>query len=130
MITLLKLIDGTEVAGEVEEDTSNHVILKNPLQLNYRHTMSSTVPSVSFSRYMMFSGSDTISFDKYHIMSRVKARPEFEGFYHTSIAQIKSSLDPQISRDLTDADETPVGNREDLYAAILRSLDPDGMTSH
>lgn len=130
MITLLRLVDGTEVAGEVADETSNHIILKNPLQINYRHTIASTTPSVSFTRYMMFSGSESISFDKYHIMNRTVARTEFEGFYRTSVSQIKESLDPQIARDLSDADETMPTNKEELYSAILRSMDPDEMTSH
>lgn len=130
MIVLLRLVDGTEVAGELEEEVGTHVILKNPLQINYRHTMSSTTPSVAFSRYMMFAGTETISFDNYHIMNRAVARPEFEGFYYTSVSQIKESLDPQIGRDLADADETAPTNKEDLYAAILHSLDPNNMSSH
>lgn len=130
MITILKLVDGTEVAGEIEDETSNHIIMNNPLQINYRHTMSSSVPSVSFSRYMLFAGSENISFDKYHIMNRVEARAEFDGFYRTSIMQIKESLDPQIARDLADGDETIPTDKDQLYAAILNSLDPDNMISH
>lgn len=130
MITIIKLVDGTEVAGEVEDETSNHIIMRNPLQINYRHTLSSTVPSVSFSRYILFADSENISFDKYHIMNRVNARPEFDGFYKTSISQIKESLDPQIARDLSEAIDPELTSKEELYSAILRSIDPDQMTPH
>ena len=45
MIKIIKLISGVEVAGELTKEDEYGIVLKYPLQLNYKYYMSS-YPSV------------------------------------------------------------------------------------
>lgn len=80
MVTLLKLTNGFEVAGIVEHEDKEMVVLSKPLQINYRYFVGPS-PSVSFIRYIMFSEMQSAVFQKSHIITQVKARSSFEKVY-------------------------------------------------
>lgn len=129
MITILKLTNGVEVVGEVEIENNNEVILRHPLQINYRYYISA-IPSVSFVRYVVFAESDCVSFDRMHIMNQVKPRESFANFYESVAAEyytrIEQSIDAEL-RMLTDGEPTPAAENE-LHKSILESMSVEGTT--
>ena len=121
MITILKLSNGVEVVGtEVVEDAVR-IILNKPLQINYRYFQSS-IPNVSFARYIMFAKSDDIQFDKRDIVNRVVARPAFAGYYTNVVDQYYEVLEQILDKELSMPD-----TQTDPYERLLETMSIDGV---
>lgn len=80
MVTIIKLNNGLEIAGVYEFENNDVLVLKKPLQINYRYFVGPS-PSISFIRYIMFAESHNIAFRKEHITSQTKARQTFVSVY-------------------------------------------------
>lgn len=80
MITIIKLNNGLEIVGLKEYENDEILVLKKPLQINYRYFVGPS-PSVSFVRYIMFSDTHEICFQKNHIISSSRARSSFISVY-------------------------------------------------
>lgn len=122
MITILKLNSGVEVVGREEVENQTSIILNKPLQINYRYYQGS-VPSVSFVRYIMFSQSEDIMFNKLDIVNRVVARPAFAGYYTNVVEQYYSALEKIIDKELA-----LTGDTTTPYDQLLEMMPIDGAT--
>ena len=120
MIKIIKLISGVEVAGELIKEDEHGVVLKYPLQINYKYFVS-TYPSVNLSKYMMFAGEDDIHFPYSMIINMVDPRAAFEDYYIKAVAEVKSEFDIMIDRQLTDMSEESSFTKEELLAALLEA---------
>ncbi len=80
MIRIYKLINGIEVVGDQTYVDPAVIIVKRPLQINYRYYTGPS-PSVSFVRYFMFGDSDQIALDRKTIVSESGARASFVDVY-------------------------------------------------
>lgn len=123
MITILKLTNGVEVVGEVEHENSHEVVLKNALQINYRQGFATPIPTVSFVRYIMFAGTDTVTFDRMHIMNQVRPRASFEKFYYVAVKQFSEDVEQLIDNELSDIPTT-----ENRLEGMLEGMSVEGMT--
>ena len=121
MIKIIKLISGVEVAGELTKEDDSGIVLKYPLQINYKYFVS-TYPSVNLSKYMMFAGDDEIHFPYSTIINIVEPRAAFEDYYIKAVAEVKSEFDIMIDRQLTDMSEESSFTKEELLAALLEAM--------
>ena len=121
MIRIIKLISGVEVVGELTKEDEYGIVLKFPLQINYKYYVSS-LPSVNLSKYMMFAGEDEIHFPQSTIINIVEPRTAFEDYYAKAVAEVKSELDIMIDRQLTEMTEQPSYSKEELLAALLEAM--------
>jgi hypothetical protein len=101
-ITLIKLSDGTEVIGDVVQGDPRYVVVKKPLLIHYRYFIGG-VPSVSFSRYMMFAGSTYINLYSSHIIATVQARKAFADYYTDSVEDYYGNLESTVDEELKSA---------------------------
>ena len=104
MIKIIKLISGVEVAGELTKEDEYGIVLRYPLQLNYKYYMSS-YPSVNLSKYIMFAGEDDIHFPYTTIINMVDPRSAFEEYYIKAVAETKSELDRNSQASATSKDD-------------------------
>ena len=121
MIKIIKLISGVEVAGELTKEDEYGIVLRYPLQLNYKYYMSS-YPSVNLSKYIMFAGEDDIHFPYTTIINMVDPRSAFEEYYIKAVAETKSELDIMIDRQLLDMVESTVVTKDEMLAALLEAM--------
>jgi hypothetical protein len=132
MIAILKLINNVEVVGEVEVETTNEIILKHPLQVNYRYYIGA-MPSVSFVKYSMFSESDSISFSRDHIINQMTARPSFAKFYEHSIQQYcidsKDTVDEELL-SVVKSEQMVDSSKQEFFTTILESMSIDDLAKN
>jgi hypothetical protein len=121
MIKIIKLISGVEVAGELTKEDDYGIVLKYPLQINYKYFVS-TYPSVNLSKYMMFAGEDDIHFPYSCIINIVEPRAAFEEYYIKAVAEVKSELDIMIDRQLLEMSEESSFTKEELLTALLEAM--------
>ena len=121
MIKIIKLISGVEVAGELTKEDDYGIVLKYPLQINYKYFVS-TYPTVNLSKYMMFAGDADIFFPHSTIINVVEPRAAFEDYYVKAVAEVKSEFDIMIDRQLTDMSDDSSHTREELLAALLDAM--------
>ncbi len=121
MIKIIKLISGVEVAGELTKEDEYGIVLRYPLQLNYKYYMSS-YPSVNLSKYIMFAGDEDIHFPYTTIINMVDPRSAFEEYYIKAVAETKSELDIMIDRQLLDMVESTVVTKDEMLAALLEAM--------
>lgn len=129
MITLLKLSSGAEVVGKREIETNEYVVLNRPLQINYKYYVNAT-PSIWFVRYSMFGESDSIMFDKRHIINQSIARDKFVDFYNQNADFHFNELEQHIDSELTAAVQNEMTPRaktsEEELKKFLESLSIEG----
>lgn len=121
MIKIIKLISGVEVAGDLTKEDEHGIVLKYPLQINYKYFVSA-YPSVNFSKYMMFAGDADIHFPYSSIINIVEPRAAFVDYYINAVAEVKSDLDIMIDRQLTDLSEGSSFTKDELLTALLEAM--------
>lgn len=129
MVVLLKLINNVEVVGEVEAETSDLIILKNPLQINYRYYIGS-MPSVSFVKYSMFADSDTASFNRSHVITNHRARDAFVDFYYHSIGNYSSTDNVDDELKTIVEREQAEDNRSEFFKSVLENMSVDDLVKN
>lgn len=132
MIVVGRLIDGTEIVGDMVGETENGIQIVNPVQVIYRHGVSSTTPAVSFARFMMFADQEEFDFQKVDFVAVSQVVPEMVKIYRRLIKQIKPEYEVTAKADdSSDPATTPVADsKKELYDAILQSLEIEEMTKH
>lgn len=100
MISLIKLTDGTEIIGNVLEETKNEVVVDNPLQINYTIKNHANPPVISLQRFMPFSGTTISKFKQEHVISKVAPLSNMIKYYDTSLKGIQSHVDPALDQEL------------------------------
>jgi hypothetical protein len=111
MITILKLSSGYEIAGMLEYENNDIVVLNKPLQINYRYFVSPS-PAISFVRFIMFGEDQNVTFPRSHIIAKVKAREAFTNvyehhaeYYYTEHQKIIDS-ELELHKKMTEDEET------------------------
>lgn len=122
MITIIKLNNGLEIVGWKEYENGEILVLKKPLQINYRYFVGPS-PSVSFVRYIMFSDTHEIYFQKSHIISTSKARSSFVSVYEHYSEYYYGEHEKLIDSELKLHQKS---NEEDDMKSFLDSMPVEG----
>lgn len=101
MIKIFKLSNGTEIIGDVESKLSDCVNIKRPYQINYRFFYG-PLPSVSLSKYIMFTKDTEIKFNMSDIINEVNPREPFINFYLMTADAFDNQLIETIDKELED----------------------------
>lgn len=126
-ISLVKLSDGTEIIGNVTWDDSMHLVLTKPLNIHYKYFFGG-VPSVSFSRYMMFASSENITIKQSHVMVVTEARKAFADFYEDSVEDYYGKLQESVDSELISALSTV--EKDQALKKILEMMPVDKVTAN
>lgn len=127
MITLLKLINGVEVVGDAILNDDDMVVLRNPMVINYKF-YAGPIPSVTFTKYCMFTDDTDITFERSHIINQVKPRDLFEKFYLNTVDSYTKTLDDTIDSELSSLSEDATTNK--FYKQILEDFSVEGIVQN
>ncbi len=125
-IFIIKLLNGSEILGEVKKNTTSLITLSNPLQLSIVSKSLGTL--MSLYRFMPFSEKKEFTFKKKDIMCAVPAKKEVAAYYKVSLDNIIPRYDEQLQEEINTA-VSILGDKEGLskvYESILNRID----TSH
>jgi hypothetical protein len=124
MIKLIKLVSGVEVMGEVVSETKKHIVLDNPIQINYRN-IDGPMPAVSVTRYLQFASTRQSEFDMKYVLNVAEVIQGMERFYHYSLNNFKESVDKLVDRELAKVvyDDLKLNDddKQEAYKALLES---------
>jgi hypothetical protein len=126
-ISLVRLSDGTEIVGNVKWDDSTHLVITKPLNIHYKYFFGG-VPSVSFSRYMMFASSENITIKQSHVMVVTEARKAFADFYEDSVEEYYGKLQESVDGELISALST--AEKEQALKRLLEMIPTDKATAN
>lgn len=126
-ITILKLTNGIEVAGEAEVSNIQEVVLRRPLQINYRYYIGAA-PSVSFVRYNMFADMHSTIFDRIHIINEARARDTFARVYNEHADYYYDQHQKMIDEELEHTTPSFSANEEEHLKKLLEMMPVDGST--
>lgn len=130
MLALIKLQNGTEVIGKIEDSKDDQtLILKDPMQINYRLSATQPMPIVSVSRYMPFSEQCVIKFDRNNIMHVAEPRDAMSKYYYHAIDTYYEYVDKSIDKELLNAISYKDKNLEKAYKDLLDHFHFEG-SSH
>ena len=124
-ILLVKLADGMEIIGELMEDNKERMVIGRPLQINYRYFVGGT-PSVSFSRYMMFTAEPIVVIDTRHVIAIAPARVAFANFYLDNISDYFGEIEKLVDDELTAA--LSKSRKDDQMKKLLEMMSTDNAT--
>lgn len=100
MISIIKLQNGTEVVGDICEQTNTHLTIKDPLQINYRVVTTQPMPVVSISRYMPFVKEETFKFNMSEVMHIAEPREAMCNYYSNALRNYRAVVDKVVDREL------------------------------
>jgi len=103
MISIIKLVNGIEVIGDIISDESNIIIMKNPLQINYRYKNEFSPPVISLTRYSSFAETRDVLFKKENVMNTFTPIVNMIKYYNTSLKNIEQHIDPSVMQELNAA---------------------------
>lgn len=107
MIQIVKLVNGSEIVGDITKEDSNAITLSNPLSINYRYKNDLSPPIVSLTRFSPFTGDKEVIFKNEHVIARITPISSMISYYHTSLKNIIEHVDPSIDQELTAASTDP-----------------------
>lgn len=124
MITIVKLSNGIEIVGNVVDSYKDIISIEKPLQINYRYFLGAT-PSVSFVRYLMFSKTNTITFNRSDIVNQTEARTSFADYYISVVDYYFDELEKLIDAEFNSLIESATNNQEQQMKRILEMMPTD-----
>ena len=69
MLRLIKLVNGTELVGDIDYHNNTHIVVNEPLQINYKQRVDLAPPTVYLHRYSPFSKTRQFTFASEHILN-------------------------------------------------------------
>lgn len=129
MVVLIKTKNGTEIIGDMVDNTQEGILLSDPFVINYRFTVGQPMPSISLSRYMPFAADTERRFDWSDIMHQTVPRKPFETYYLNAVEYSKENVDKDVDEELMSAAARTKGSKTDLtdiYKAILDRTNYEG----
>ena len=69
MISIIKLVDGTEVLGEIINDDEISLIVKEPLKVILSYARPGGFPIITMHRYSFFDDCERVIFKKAHVVT-------------------------------------------------------------
>ena len=100
MLKLIKLISGTELVGDVIEQSKYTITVADPLQINYRQRNDMGPPSVALHRYNPFAGDREFMFMGEHILNINEPSPGLSKYYTAALKTIVENIDGTIEEEL------------------------------
>ena len=94
MISLLKLVNGTEVIGSIVGDDGYALVVDDPLTVCYLQKTAAAAPMIFLQRYSPLSASTSTFFKKEHIMNVMIPLKSMEKYYEQSLKNIALHVDP------------------------------------
>lgn len=98
-VKLIKLVDGSELVGSVVQETRDYLVVERPLILHYRFYLGG-IPSVSFSRYMMFASSNSFTIQHSQVIVSVDARKAFADYYVECVEEYYTTIEETVDEEL------------------------------
>jgi len=118
MISLIRLIDGTELIGDTQK-SSDKITIINPFQINYYFKNPASLPVVAMHKYMPFSSDSTFSFYADQILVHTSARKSAQEYYKTLVREHSDGIDDMIDEELFDKSEILDTETKEIAAAVL-----------
>jgi hypothetical protein len=109
-ILVLKLIDGTEIIGEVFVN-SEVLTVNNPLQVNYFIRNPALAPVLTLHRYMPMASQKEFQFMPMHVLSTAIPKRGMVEYYHSMLKDITENFDEFIDNELME--KAGIANLED-----------------
>lgn len=126
MTVILKLVNGIEVVGNLKTKNGDVFVLEKPLQINYRYYQGSA-PSVSFARYIMFTNTDVVPFNRGDVMQCLSARDAFAAYYLNVVDGYYGKLETLVDAEFNSL-LTEVTTKRDPLTSILDMMSIDDAT--
>lgn len=101
MIALIKLTNGTELIADVIKQDEQSVILRDPLQINYRQRMDMSPPAVFLHRFIPFAHNTDHTLRDDHVLSYSIPLPGLVSYYCATLNAIRNSVDKFVDDELT-----------------------------
>lgn len=121
MVLILKLIDGSEVIGDVTKIADGYSI-KDPLSINYRQRMDTIMPQAGLTRFCPFSKQQTIRFYNDHVLAALEPVPAMAKYYMVALKTVIESMDDAVDTELHIASGDELSNENQAKMAYLERL--------
>jgi hypothetical protein len=132
MLMLFKLINGTEIIGNVVDERNAFIHLEYPIQVNVKY-IGTQQPSTTFSKYVLFAASDVVVFNKAHIMHVMEPRDTFKKFYDIAVRRYYHDFDDAVDEELSQIVADAImgeASQEEVYTHMLEALPVDKMSKN
>ncbi len=113
MISIVKLTNGIELIGDIVQYEKEFIVIKDPLQINYRQRMDMSPPTVSLHRYVPFSSHTVFNFLSMHVLNLSVPLPGLVKYYNATLKTLIESIDSSINEELEMAASFYFGESED-----------------
>lgn len=117
MISIVRLISGIEIIGDVSLTDNSRLIMNEPLQVVY-FPRPGGLSGIMLQRYNHFSVQEQFTFNKLHVESIGEPIESMVKYYHDILRHIKKNIDPGIAHDL-DRMHTSMESEGDNAAGML-----------
>jgi len=101
LISLIKLVDGTELLGEIVDDTPTTVTVSEPLAVNMSYARPGAFPMITLHRYSFFIGNKEVKFKKEHVLTITDTRPGVDTFYINTLKNQEEIVDKAFETSLS-----------------------------
>jgi len=121
MVSIVKLLNGTEVIGNIVSESDKELVVNHALQVNYRIRQDTGFPMVSLHKYIPFAGEDNITFSKQQVLNKVKPLPGMIKYYSQVLESIQE-VSQDINRDLIEAANEQVTDENSIKQAMQEKV--------
>lgn len=98
MISIVKLVDGTEIIGNVSSKEEG-IFIEEPIQITYKIRVDSNVPVISMIRFIPFASEHKVTIKNEHVMAVASPMKGLIEYYNSTIKSLK---DTQTDKAIND----------------------------
>jgi hypothetical protein len=100
LISIIKLVDGTEVLGEIINDDEISLIVKEPLKVILSYARPGGFPIITMHRYSFFDDCERVIFKKAHVVTYNQVKKGVDLYYINSLKNQKEFVDKAFNDSL------------------------------
>jgi hypothetical protein len=117
--------------GDVVDHDETTMLVRDPLQINYKFLSFQPMPAISVSRYMPFAEDTSFVFELQNILHAVEPKQVVIDYYHYALKNYQDNIDGMVDTELAAAAEKPAKQKsktqtDELYKMLLERAENDG----
>lgn len=119
MISIIKLTYGVEIIGDVIRLDDTHVVIADPLQINYKQRTDMGPPTVFLHRFNPFSKATEHTIKLDHVLLFSVPMDGLVKYYQATLNTIRDGGDALVDYELTEAAKSFDNETNDIDRAMM-----------
>lgn len=123
MISIIKLIDGTEIIGKISSEDDINITVQDPMQIIQKYRADVTMPVISMHRFVPFAKEHVHTIKSNHVLVKTPPMNGLETYYSTLVKNmIEDRIDQSVDAEFRSAAQEELTDEMKIKLAMMEKM--------